>query len=133
METLYFKLFGRNPYYSGLKILGYKCYSYLQKQGQSKFNTKPYPCVFIGYCLLYKGYRCLDNLKKRVYILRHVVFDEIIFPFVPTNSPSVSKLKEIFSSHHVFKIWMNGPHILQMKLPKTQSGSDNDHVFFKHI
>lgn len=70
------------------------CYLYLRKQGQSKFNTKTYPCVFIGYSPLYKGYICLNNSSKRVYISRHVVFDELVFPFAAGNSHDISKLQD---------------------------------------
>lgn len=38
-------------------------------------------CVFVGYSVSDKGYRCLDRATGRVYISRHVVFNEDVFPF----------------------------------------------------
>ena len=38
-------------------------------------------CVFVGYSASHKGYRCLDRATGRVYISRHVVFNEDAFPF----------------------------------------------------
>ncbi|KAI9154232.1 hypothetical protein LWI28_023054 [Acer negundo] len=35
--------------------------------------------------LIHKGYRCLEPTTKRVYISRHVVFDEVTFPYKPTQ------------------------------------------------
>jgi len=42
---------------------------------------------FLGYSPLHKGYRCLDTNTHRVYISRHVVFNENDFPYLSrTNS-----------------------------------------------
>ena len=38
-------------------------------------------CVFLGYSETYKGYRCLYPPTGRVYLSRHVLFDEASFPF----------------------------------------------------
>ncbi|PNY13707.1 putative copia-type protein, partial [Trifolium pratense] len=84
-ETPYFKLFKRHPQYSGLRVIGCQCFPSLRYQGKNKFSAKTYPCVFIGYSPMHKGYRCLDPKTKRVYISRHVVFDETTFPFKPSS------------------------------------------------
>ena len=39
------------------------------------------PCVFLGYSLLHKGYKCLHLSSNRVYISRNVILDETHFPF----------------------------------------------------
>ncbi|KAJ8622023.1 hypothetical protein MRB53_030552 [Persea americana] len=53
-----------------------------------------------GYCLNYKGYRCLDLSSGRLYLSRHVVFDESFFPFASvthtTNSSSKSPLVDVW-------------------------------------
>lgn len=41
--------------------------------------------MFLGYSLQHKGYKCLDRKNGRVYISRHVHFNEESFPF---SSPS---------------------------------------------
>ncbi|CAL8992246.1 unnamed protein product [Prunus brigantina] len=38
-------------------------------------------CVFLSYSYQHKGYRCLDPTMGRVYISRHVIFNETVFPY----------------------------------------------------
>ena len=90
-ENPYQKLYKRNPDYNGLWVLGCLCFSSLQNQGGSKFVTKTYPCVFIGYSPIHKGYRCLEPKTKRVYISRHVVFEKKHFPLTPLNYLKILK------------------------------------------
>jgi hypothetical protein len=46
-------------------------------------------CVFLGYSSQHKGYRCLDPTISRVYISRHVIFNETIFPYKQLQAHSV--------------------------------------------
>lgn len=82
-ESPFQKLYHRHPDYSGLQVLGCQCFPTLQHQGGSKFVTKTYPCVFIGYSLKHKGYCCLEPKTKWVYMSRHIIFDGDTFPFKP--------------------------------------------------
>ena len=54
--------------------------------------------MFVGYSTLRKRFRCLDHHIQRVYISRHVAFDETIFPFSISFSSSISSSL----SYHVF-------------------------------
>lgn len=74
-------LFNKLPDYSLLKVFGCACYPYLGPYKKDKLSPKSSRCTFLGYSSLHKGYRCYENSTKKIYISRHVVFDETIFPF----------------------------------------------------
>ena len=84
-ESAYHKLYKRHPNYKGLRVLGCQYFPSLRHQGGSKFTKKTYPCVFIGYNPIHKGYRCLEPKTRWVYISWHVVFDEHIFLIGPNK------------------------------------------------
>ena len=90
------QLFGNSPNYMTLKVFGCACYPWLRPYSKHKLEPRTTQCVFIGYSLNYKGYRCLDLSSGRLYLSRHVVFDESFFPFASvthtTNSSSKSPL-----------------------------------------
>ena len=48
---------------------------------KNKLNPKSLVCVFLGYNEKYKGYRCFYPPTGKVFISRHVLFDENHFPF----------------------------------------------------
>lgn len=67
--------------YTALRVFGCACYRYLRPYAHNKFDPKSLLCVFVGYTEKHKGYRCLHPPKGRVYISRHVLFDEDCFPY----------------------------------------------------
>lgn len=75
------KLFKHPPAYSSLRVFGCACYPWLQPYTPHKLDTRSKRCVFLGYTLNHKGYQCLDTTTGRIYISRHVIFNEEFFPF----------------------------------------------------
>src|SRR5690606_29496199 len=51
-----------------------------------KMDPKSLACVFVGYNEKYKGYHYLYPPTGRVFISRHVLFDEHSFPFADVYS-----------------------------------------------
>ncbi|KAM2075508.1 hypothetical protein ACFX1T_038387 [Malus domestica] len=74
-------LFCKSPDYSRLKVFGCSYYPWLKPYTSSKLDGKSTHCVFLGYSLQHKGYRCLDIQTQCPYISRHVLFNEGHFPF----------------------------------------------------
>lgn len=81
-KSPYEVLENKKPDYSALRVFGSACYPCLRPQTDNKFDPRSLQCVFIGYHTQYKGYRCLHPPTGKVYISRHVIFDESLFPFM---------------------------------------------------
>lgn len=73
-------LFGHIPDYSFLKVFGCSCFPYLRAYNHHKLQFRSAKCVFIGYSMVHKGYKCLSP-TGRVYIARTVDFNESEFPY----------------------------------------------------
>ncbi|KAM0072744.1 putative RNA-directed DNA polymerase [Helianthus debilis subsp. tardiflorus] len=79
-------LFHRKPDYSFLRVFGCQCYPHLRAYNSHKMDFRSIPCVFLGYSTSHYGYRCFDLHSNRLYIARHVRFNEHAFPFQPSPS-----------------------------------------------
>ena len=96
-------LFHRSPSYQTLKFFGCNCFPWLQPYSQSKLDPKSMQCVFLGYSLNHKGYKCLDLSSHKIYVSRHMVFDESSFPCHKKVSaaPSSMPLSHASLSHTI--------------------------------
>nr|KYP50444.1 Retrovirus-related Pol polyprotein from transposon TNT 1-94 [Cajanus cajan] len=79
-KSPYQQLFDKNPDYTAMKTFGCACYPCLKPYNQHKLQFHTTKCVFLGYSGSHKGYKCL-NSTGRIFISRHVVFNEHHFPF----------------------------------------------------
>ncbi|KAH9725329.1 retrovirus-related pol polyprotein from transposon RE1 [Citrus sinensis] len=93
----YKKLYNNEPDYAFLKTFGCACFPYLRPYNQHKLQYHTTKCVFIGYSLQHKGYKCLDNTGI-VYVARHVIFNENEFPFVIDKNFETNKSESRTSS-----------------------------------
>jgi hypothetical protein len=87
-STPYFALHATHPSYHELRVFGCACYPNLTATTPHKLAPRSTLCVFFGYSLDHKGYRCLDLTSNRVIMSRHVTFDESHFPFSHHRSSS---------------------------------------------
>lgn len=74
------------PDYRSLRVFGCAYFPMLREYAVNKLDPRSLQCVFLGYNEKYKGYRCLLPTTGRVYITRHVIFDESFFPFADKYS-----------------------------------------------
>ncbi|KAJ3708562.1 hypothetical protein LUZ61_012267 [Rhynchospora tenuis] len=82
------KLFSHKPDYSFFHVLGCTCFPLLRPYNTHKLEARSEECVFLGYSSLHKGYYCLHIPSDKIYVSRHVKFDETSFPFKSLPSPS---------------------------------------------
>ncbi|KFK45117.1 hypothetical protein AALP_AA1G346500, partial [Arabis alpina] len=87
MESPVQKLFGSQPNYSKLRVFGCLCFPWLRPYNTNKLQDRSTPCIFIGYSQTQSAYLCLQPSSGRVYITRHVKFDESSFPFNKLITP----------------------------------------------
>ena len=104
-------LFKQKPDYAMLRVFGSACYPCLRPLGSHKFEPRSLQCVFLGYNSQYKGYRCLYPPNGKVYISRHVIFDEDLFPFKEKYQSLVPKYQS-----PLLQSWQNSvtcitPHV----------------------
>ncbi|KAK8951385.1 hypothetical protein KSP39_PZI003284 [Platanthera zijinensis] len=93
-------LFGTRPSYDHPRTFGCACFPALSPFGRGKLDFKTMECAFLGYSPHHKGYQCLDPVSGRVYLSRHVSFDETRFPLAqPSSAQGPSNLDSSSSKH----------------------------------
>ncbi|KAI3667713.1 hypothetical protein L6452_42782 [Arctium lappa] len=86
-KSPYEQVFNRKPDYSFLRVFGCQCFPYLRPYNHHKIEFRSTPCVFLGYNHVHHGYSCFDSSNDRLYIARHVRFNEHVFPYQPLPPP----------------------------------------------
>jgi hypothetical protein len=72
------KFTGKKPYVSHLKVFGCIAYMHVLDEKRSKLDLKVDKCLFIGYSLEQKGYRCFNPSTLKLQVSTYVVFDEMV-------------------------------------------------------
>ncbi|CAA7051267.1 unnamed protein product [Microthlaspi erraticum] len=81
LQSPFSMIFGFDPNYSKLKIFGCLCFPWLRPYRSHKLEPRSTSCVFLGYSLTQSAYLCFDPLTNRLFVSRHVRFDEQTFPY----------------------------------------------------
>ena len=67
--------------FDSFRVFGYTCFPWLRPYAKYKLNYHSKQCVYLGQSAFHKVYLCLDKESDKIYMSRHVVFDEMTFPF----------------------------------------------------
>ena len=92
-------MFNKEPDYHFLRTFGCACFPLLRPYHTHKLNFWSQECLFLGYSLSHKGYKCLSS-SDRIYISKDVSFNELRFPYTdlfPSSSNSTKNLDSYFS------------------------------------
>jgi hypothetical protein len=83
-------LFKTPPDYKFFKVFDSACWPNLRPYNANKLQPRSAQCVFLGYSLLHKGYKCLHLPMGRVYFSSDIIFQEEVFPFTQAAVQSSS-------------------------------------------
>jgi hypothetical protein len=67
-----------------LRIFRCLCFPNMMATADNKLSARSAPCVFLGYTVDHKGYKCSNLATCKLITSRHIVFDETQFSFVAT-------------------------------------------------
>lgn len=97
-------LFGKTLDYHFLKTFSCLCYPYIRPYNKHKLQYRSTQCIFLGYSNTHKGYLCFNPKTTKLYIIRHVVFHESVFPALSSSTfsnPSFSVSTPAFVLIHM--------------------------------
>jgi hypothetical protein len=77
------KFTGKKPDVSHLIVFGCIAYVHVPDEKRSKLDPKAEKCIFIGYSLEQKGYKCFNPSTRKLQVSRDVVFDEMVNWYPP--------------------------------------------------
>jgi hypothetical protein len=77
------KFTSKKPNVSHLKVFGCIAYVHVPNKKRSKLDPKAVKCIFIGYSLEQKGYKCFNLSTWKLQVSRDVVFNEMVSWYPP--------------------------------------------------
>ncbi len=77
------KITSKKPNVSHFKMFGCIAYVHVPDEKRSKLDPKTEKCIFIGYSLEQKGYRCFNPSTRKLQMSRDVMFDEMVSWYPP--------------------------------------------------
>jgi hypothetical protein len=81
--TLKEKFTSKKPNVSHFRVFGCIAYVHVPDEKRSKLDPKAEKCIFIGYSLEQKGYRCFNLSTQKLQLSIDVVFDEMVSWYPP--------------------------------------------------
>jgi hypothetical protein len=81
--TLEEKFINKKPNVSHFRVFGCIAYVHVPDEKRSKLNPKAKKCIFIGYSLEQKRYRCFNPSTRKLQVSKDVVFDEMVSWYPP--------------------------------------------------
>ncbi|MCO5576337.1 hypothetical protein L7F22_030146 [Adiantum nelumboides] len=92
--TLEEKFIGKKTNVLHFKVFGCIAYVHVLNELRTKLDPKAEKCVFIGYSLEQKGYKCYNPITRQVKVSRDVVFDEMITWYVDVKDDIGANVKK---------------------------------------
>ena len=94
-STPYEKLFAKIPDISFLKVFGSLAFASTLIRNSTKLDPWARKCIFLGYCPSTKGFLLYDLKTREIFISRHVMLHENVFPFHSSSHEHDTSLNAI--------------------------------------
>ena len=116
-----------------MKVFRSACWPNLRPYNGNKLQSWFVQCLFLGYSLLHKGYKCLHIPSGKVYFSGDVIFQEENFPFSQVEkSPSLSSSSASILGPAPFQLFllqlMRSPLAASVQLIATSSTPSFDNI-----
>lgn len=112
------------PDISHLRTFGCICFPLLWPYNTHKPQPHTTSCIFLGYPTYTKGYICLDPITSRIYISRHVLFNETEFLASPSLSTGSSPSSFVSAPPNHSPLFDVSPSTPIPSQPASTSSSD---------
>ncbi len=92
-------------------MFGCIAYLHVPNEKRSKLDPKAKKCIFIGYSLEQKGYRCFNPSTRKLQVSRDVVFNEMVSWYPPLKVTKDGKARngDVSSNVKQESQLINGP------------------------
>ncbi len=94
------KFIGKKPDVSHLRMFGCVTYMHVPDEKRSKLDPKSKMCIFIGYSLEQKGYKCFSPSIRKLQMNKDV-FDEMVNWYSPLKVAKDGDVRNVNVSSNV--------------------------------
>lgn len=118
---IFILLRNKDPFALIPHVFGCLCYVYNHVTSIRKLDSRAIKTIFLKYSSIQKGYKCLDPITDKWYVLRNVTFMESIPYFPKTTSLEENLGQEEYSQ----ELEIQFSDFLKYSIPKTDVPQDS--------
>ena len=135
----HFHIYHAHPDMSNLRVFDTLCFASTLQAHRTKFQPRAKKCIYLGHSFGTKGFLLFDLHTREIFVSRHVIFYETIFPYhdntssfsvdsvFPLNLPVIDINSDAVNSAPVSSIPLTESNSFGTEAPFVVSSSINDH------
>ncbi|XP_028186399.1 uncharacterized protein LOC114373048 [Glycine soja] len=135
----HFHVYHAHPDLSNLRVFGTLCFASTLQAHKTKFQSRAKKCIYLGHPFGTKGFLLFDLHTREIFVSRHVIFYETIFPYhdhtssfsvdsiFPPNLPVIDINSDVIHSAPISSIPLTESNSSGTEAPIVVSSSIDDH------